>query len=245
MKQLVSIVVPLLDSEENQPNNWSTDLLFFSLDILKNNDIIWITGESKTLPEWTKQYPDALTYRFEDRYFTGPDTLTRLLLSKQFYDRFDWCEFIFLLDHKTWVVKDELTYWCKQGYDFIQPAKSPKMNLVGKYFNSTAGISIDDDNRSFSSLRRVDRLMKVTQRKSAKALNYCNNFEIKPKSDWCFWETNTHPWKSDLRIPTPVNRNRFGLFSDNVSFTDSKTDSSFIVTDVAENQWAALKINLK
>ncbi len=239
MKQLVSVIVPVWNHEGNQKSEFPSKALSLSLDMLRHFDIIWVTGQNNALPEWTNQYQGTVTYRFEDPYFSGPDTFTRLLLSSKFYDRFDWCEFVFILDYQTIILKNELFYWCKQGYDYIQPARLQTHSLLKSYFKSSSVTVPDTDYQGFTSLRRVDRSLKASQKYAGKALSYCNVKENRPLSDWNFWEMNTHPWKSDIRIPTPVNRNRFGRFSKEVSPQDIEKKNIFVVTDVTDHQTAA------
>lgn len=218
MKQLVSVVVPLL-------NNTQQEHIKQSLETLSAYDIIWLTGENNTLPIWASSYEKAITYRFEDKYFESEEHFTRLLLSRKLYERFDWCEFVFLLQTSARINKDELHYWCKQGYDLIQPiAEQTSTNLLASFFSS-ANIGISEvPITTFTSLRRVDRFAKVTCNLHAKALTYCTQESTPPKSDWLFWESNTHPWKSALRIPTPVNRKRFGV----VGSTTVHNDTIFV-----------------
>lgn len=231
MKQLVSIVVPLLVQNNDYDEDNPPEELSLSLEQLKNTDVIWIIGNSDSLPNWTNNYPASITYRFEDKYFSGYDTLTRLLMSPQFYDRFDWCEFVFLLDSQTLILKNELEYWCKQGYDFIQPGYNEENRLLLRYFQNSSHVRYSPEYRGFTSLRRVERFKKATSRKMTKAVQYCNQQDSAPKSDWYFWETNTHPWKTDLRIPTPINRKRFGLFSVEVLKEEIEKKNHFVVAD--------------
>lgn len=242
MKQLVSIVVPLLVQENNSMEEIPPVTLSFSLEKLKNIDVIWVMGISSSLPKWTENYPDSLTYRFEDKYFSGSDAFTRLLLSPQFYSRFDWCEFIFLLDSNTVVLKNELEYWCKQGYDFIQPSRLEGPGLLKSYFQRVIETDNNPVYQGFTSLRRVDRLTKTTSQKTAKALQYCNQSAKKPQNDWTFWESNTHPWKANIRIPTLVNRKRFGLFSDEIGQEDLEMRKSFVIADYNSAKWELTSI---
>ena len=41
---------------------------------------------------------------------------------EEFYERFNWADYLLIHELNSWIVKDELKYWCNQGYDFLKAA---------------------------------------------------------------------------------------------------------------------------
>ena len=68
--------------------------------------------------------------RFEDKYFESISGYNSLMLSSEFYKRFKNNEYILIYQLDCHVFKDELDFWCDQGYDFIG---SPWLDY--KYYN--------------------------------------------------------------------------------------------------------------
>lgn len=56
---------------------------------------------------------------FADEYFGSIAGYNSLLKSKQFYNAFEAFRYILIYQLDAFVFKDELEYWCKQGYDYI------------------------------------------------------------------------------------------------------------------------------
>ena len=56
---------------------------------------------------------------FDKSFFESTKTYNLLLLSADFYKRFSAYDFMLIYQLDAYVFKDELEYWCNQGYDFI------------------------------------------------------------------------------------------------------------------------------
>ena len=56
---------------------------------------------------------------FDSAYFCNIDGYNRLMLSKFFYKTFLRYEYMLIYQLDAYVFKDELNYWCKQGWDYI------------------------------------------------------------------------------------------------------------------------------
>ncbi|MFV0144747.1 hypothetical protein OBJ68_05330 [Empedobacter falsenii] len=56
---------------------------------------------------------------FEPNYFTNIRGYNQLMLSLEFYTRFKAYEYMLIYQLDCFVFRDELDYWCKQGYDYI------------------------------------------------------------------------------------------------------------------------------
>ncbi|WP_069660340.1 DUF5672 family protein [Arcticibacter eurypsychrophilus] len=56
---------------------------------------------------------------FQKKYFNGHSSYNRLCLSKVLYDSFLDFDYILIHQLDAFVFKDDLDYWCNQGYDYI------------------------------------------------------------------------------------------------------------------------------
>jgi hypothetical protein len=69
------------------------------------------------------EIPTQLTHlkseEFPKNYFKNIDGYNKLLLSKEFYVRFEKFDFILIHQLDAFIFNDELEYWCKQDYDYI------------------------------------------------------------------------------------------------------------------------------
>ena len=56
---------------------------------------------------------------FDKAYFESLSGYNKLMLSKQLYQRFMAYEYMLIYQLDAYVFRDELEYWCRQGYDYI------------------------------------------------------------------------------------------------------------------------------
>lgn len=57
--------------------------------------------------------------RFADHFFEGIDGYNTLMRDNTFYRSFEEYEYMLIYQLDAWVFRDELEYWCAQGYDYI------------------------------------------------------------------------------------------------------------------------------
>ena len=57
--------------------------------------------------------------RFDSSYFDSLSAYSKLLLKPEFYMQFFEYDYVLIYQSDAWVFKDELDYWCKQGYSYI------------------------------------------------------------------------------------------------------------------------------
>ncbi|WP_146166452.1 DUF5672 family protein [Mucilaginibacter yixingensis] len=69
---------------------------------------------------------------FDDAYFKDVNGYNRLLLSKNFYKRFSNYRYILIHQLDAFVFKDELSYWCHQGYHYIGAPQVAHLNGPGE-----------------------------------------------------------------------------------------------------------------
>lgn len=62
---------------------------------------------------------DFKVERFDAKFFDSVQTYSKLMLSLNFYKRFEEYEYMLVYQLDAWVFRDELKYWCNQGFDYI------------------------------------------------------------------------------------------------------------------------------
>ncbi len=124
-------------------------------------------------------FPGCTVYQFDASFFENRKGFTSLTLKEDFYDIFGWAEFILLFEPCSFIVKDQLHYWCKQGYDYI------------------AG------HGGRLSLRNVDRFLAHTK-KSKREIHGFLSGSSTVAGDHPFWEKKSKGIWPSLRSPTPV-----------------------------------------
>lgn len=63
--------------------------------------------------------PDSTFEEFEPDYFRGIMGYNRLMMSADFYRRFDDCEYILIYQLDAYAFSDRLEQWCDRGYDYV------------------------------------------------------------------------------------------------------------------------------
>lgn len=116
----VAVVIPVYKRELA----WNEEISFRqTLRVLGSHPIIMVCPETLDLAKYNAiagEYNRTI-YResFEDRYFANIAGYNRLLLSEEFYGRFERYEYILIAQLDTYVFRDELAVWCSKGYDYI------------------------------------------------------------------------------------------------------------------------------
>ena len=95
------------------------------------------------------------TQEFDGSFFESTKTYNLLMLSIDFYKRFSDYDFMLIYQLDAYVFRDDLNYWCEQGYDFIGAPWNRYDFLRNKIHLIEAGV-----NGGFS-LRRISSFIKV------------------------------------------------------------------------------------
>lgn len=110
----VAIVVPMSNRADLQPDE---QISIRHLEhYLGQYDKYLVVPESLAI-----EIPDFLLARFDDSFFGSVLANTRLMLSKQFYERFLDYEYILIYHLDALVFSDDLEKWCDAGWDYIGP----------------------------------------------------------------------------------------------------------------------------
>jgi hypothetical protein len=57
--------------------------------------------------------------RYANRYFENAKSYNKLLISRQFYKQFEDYDYMLIYHLDAFVFKNDLDFWCRQGYDYI------------------------------------------------------------------------------------------------------------------------------
>ena len=163
--------------------------------------------------------------RFGPQYFGSVAAYTRLMLSREFYQRFSDYEFILIYHLDALVFSDDLDAWCDAGYDYIGPpwqvsedtpwVKTPGVGNGGfclrnvasclKVLNSTR-YTIEPDQyweKYCAAHSRLDQLLNWP-RKYLKYLRTFNNVDREVakfrKNEDLFWGTRAINYYPEFKI---------------------------------------------
>lgn len=154
------------------------------LKVLHKYRICLVTHEHLNLSVYkklAKEYSIQLEMKFfSEPYFTGIPGYNKLLKNKQFYLSFSSYEYILIYHLDAFVFRDELEYWCHQGYDYIGAPWVTNIN------EELMDISLWKVGNGGLSLRRISFFLKVLSWKGPllKYSEYKNIFYLPYMLGW-------------------------------------------------------------
>jgi hypothetical protein len=236
MKELVSVLVPILNTLLTP---FETQLLDHCNTALSKYSLILVVSEGADVSSLTERYQRADIISFNEKYFRSRQTLSTLLLMEGFYERFSWSDFLLIHELNSWIVKDELHYWCKQGYDYLK-ADPIISGLVLNEFSKIRGLTEAQKtlvdmafNGNGLYLCNIERMIKTLQssRKIAHAYRHQTAFI---NGDSLFWELDANRFWPKLRKPTKIVQTRFSRkLDEKMSFTNKDREAwPFGLTDI-------------
>lgn len=124
------------------------------LSVLNSHDIRIVCPQGLDTSVYTQlfsEYDKQLeTIEFDSLYFTSINGYNKLMLNKAFYEPFRKWEYMLIYQPDAFVFRDELDYWCSQGYDYI--------GAPWRIFRTTQIDPINSGNGGFS-LRKIDSMI--------------------------------------------------------------------------------------
>lgn len=136
-------------------------------------------------------FPGMSVQRFDNKYFGSVAAHTQLMLSQQFYERFQEYEYILVYHLDALVFSDQLEMWCDAGLDYIGPPWLPTEHTPWVEMKEP-GVG----NGGFC-LRKVSSCLKVlsSQRYALPPEEYWRRVQRKRPSPWhwLFWPNKL--WK--------------------------------------------------
>ncbi len=89
------------------------------LSVLGRYPVVVIKPERLGLDELAARFPALQFMSFGDDYFAGIDGYNRLMISPDFYRRFERYEYMLVHQLDAYVFSDQLDDWCRSGYDYL------------------------------------------------------------------------------------------------------------------------------
>ena len=85
----------------------------------EKRNIVFVVPENLDCSVYLEVIPTAEVKRFDDSYFTGISSYSRLLLTPDFYHCFEEYTYMLIYQLDGWVFRDELDEWCGKEYEYI------------------------------------------------------------------------------------------------------------------------------
>jgi len=217
MEKKVAVIIPFYKEELLHHESVALQQCF---KILGSHTIIAIKPERLDLPATITQYPFFKITSFNNSFFADVHGYNRLMLSAEFYDAFIDYEYVLIYQLDAFVFKDELLYWCNQGFDYIgapwiKPYVFPnvfeivKSKLQSHYYTrfnvqvnglpSLKQFNYKVGNGGFS-LRRTAVLYDLCIKLNAKIEEY-NKQESHLFNEDVFWSVEVNRKSKILKIP--------------------------------------------
>jgi len=179
-------------------------------------DKMFVTSHSFCFDNSFSDFKDIRVEHFDDHYFACIQGYNELMLTKEFYERFDNYKYILVHQTDAYLFKNELQYWCDKNYDYIgapwySPRKLRKFNLYkflyryGKLFYSKETLL---RRRHFNivgngglSLRKVKSFIKVLEKVKPKLLRMYLAQESNFFNEDMFWAIEASDILKNFKIP--------------------------------------------
>ena len=114
------VVIPIY---KNVPAREESASIRQTFRVLGQHDIVFVTHAECLLDAYREiaeaEHCTLRTEFFDKGYFDSTAHYSDLCLSEEFYLRFKDYEYMLICQTDAWVFRDELDYWCSQGYDYI------------------------------------------------------------------------------------------------------------------------------
>lgn len=212
MKELVNVIIPILNPDLSPTQE---RLLHRCLLALKRYPITFITFKEADMGIVKEHVDEPDIVFFPKEYFESRQAFAKLLLMEDFYERFSWADFLLIHELNSFVVKDELHYWCKQGYDYVRATPIDAHGKVKKLPFMQWKIA-EEQKIQFGHafidngliLCHIQRMMSVLRSKNKIAYTYRHDNQIE-NGDGVFWELESTRFGIGLRKPTQIVRNFF------------------------------------
>lgn len=211
MKELVTVVIPILDTTLSPLEEMA---LHHSIEVLRKHTVIFVSAAGTDLSIVKEYLNDFDVINFPDQYFKSRNDFGQLLMMEDFFERFNWASYLLVHELNSWIVKDELTYWCNQGYDFLKAApvfeSKEKESSLSNTFSRIKGLSElqkrelgDAYFENGFGLYYIEAMSNVLKSKKKLAYQYRHDQSLN-NADAVFWEVEPNRFIPKLRKPTRV-----------------------------------------
>lgn len=220
-----AVIIPIYKTE---PSVYDTIAISRCFDVF-DGEFPVIAVKPASLSMRAYSFPFTETIPFADHYFSGIESYNELMLSSAFYQTFLSYPYILIHQCDAFVFRNELTYWCKQGYDYIgapwfyKPHTSLRKRLTGWFHRKldvrdpvTGGPSelqfLNQVGNGGFSLRNTKRFHAISLTHKER-IKYYLNHSVKAYNEDCFWSIDVNRHRGRLRIPSYKTALRFSVES--------------------------------
>lgn len=238
MNELVTVLIPLFGPsltpvEVHALKSCQKHLGDFPITFLKS-DTLALSDEIRDI------CPNADSVSFDPRYLASRQGYTKLLLSGELYDQFSWNRYLLIMELNASISRNELGYWCRQGYDFIQSFPEQDTNTFflqslprrlnpGRYLSPQSEGTLTFERSNGVSLRRVKAFAKSVKGRK-RAINRFLTAHPHPLNDSLFWEYYLNRWRPELITPNALTRRHFAQNQASLNLVSASTELPFSVT---------------
>jgi hypothetical protein len=225
MSTSAAVIIPLYKPE---PSEYDAVAISRCFDVLGGEfSVIAVKPVSLSLYAYSFPFTEAIS--FADQYFTGIKGYNELMLSASFYEALLSYPYILIHQCDAFVFRNELAYWCGQGYDYIgapwfyNPHTSLRKRLKGWFHRK---LDVKDpatgDPTEFQFLNQVGNggfSLRNTERFHAicvtdeDRIGYYLSHSGKAYNEDCFWSLDVNRRGERLRIPSFKTALRFAVES--------------------------------
>jgi hypothetical protein len=212
----VAVIIPFY---KDQLTDFEKIALEQCFKVLADYPIIAIKPDRLVLTADHAKHPFFKIVSFSNSYFNSIQGYNRLMLDNVFYNAFLDYKYILVYQLDAFVFKDELNYWCDQGFDYIGAPwiravdysffKSIKRNIQ-YYIHTRYDIQINGEpsykqfeykvgNGGFS-LRRTQKFHDLCIKFRDK-IDYYNSRELHLFNEDVFWSVEVNRKRKNLKIP--------------------------------------------
>ena len=121
-------------------------------------DVVFFAPADLECSAYLEIVPHGGVERFDNSFFTSVSSYSRLLLTPEFYRRFQDYDYMLIYQLDAWAFRDELDYWCEKGYDYIGAPFVLNWGHREKIIVGNGGFS----------LRRISAMLRVLEGKHKK-----------------------------------------------------------------------------
>lgn len=206
------VIIPVY---RNNPLEFEVFSLIACFDVFRNRKIIIVAPDNLSLVNYQKHVGRRLVVeRFNQNYFSSISGYNQLMLSNEFYSRFDCYQFMLIYQLDCFVFKDELDKWANMGFDYIGApwllfdleyySISQKVSFWRKLFYSRVFGNMSKLNLNYRvgnggfSLRRIYKFSMKTQAVNNKVMSlFKGNDSTSIYNEDVYWSL----FANDIKIP--------------------------------------------
>jgi hypothetical protein len=165
-KKTCVVVIPIHDASPSPYELISFQQCFR---ILSNHSIKIVAPKGLTLHKYKEVVSNFETVFIDPIWQSTLIKYNQLKLSLFFYDLFKDFEFLLTYELDAFVFKDDLEYWCKQGYDYIG---APWFEGFGVTETNTNLIGVGNSGFSLRKISAMQRIIKFMYYKNPEDFKY-------------------------------------------------------------------------